>query len=182
MTCLVVVAKHEEDTSWLSQLPPEWKTRVYDKGPSGHYENVGREAETFARFVFEEYESLHMWDRIIFLQGHPFDHECSVDHIVRSVEDPHPVGFGPRFVCDGNGAPHHVGLRVAEAHALLGLDPKLAERNVWPFFGGAQFSVPPSTLLKRPREFWKRVHEALYRGEICPWTMERLWVYVFASD
>jgi hypothetical protein len=180
MKCLVVVAKYEEDTSWLDRLPPEWETRVYDKGPSGTCENVGREAETYARCIYEEYDQLHAWDRIVFLQGHPFDHDCSIEQIVRGVEDPGLVAFGQCLACDGHGAPHHLGgIKVAEAHAHLGLDPAVAERNQWIFCAGAQYSVPSSVLLKRPREFWKQVHDALYRGEICPWSMERLWAYVF---
>lgn len=181
MKCVIVVAKHEEDVSWLDQLPKDWETKVYDKSPSGEYDNVGREAETFARFILDHYDTLHTWDRVLFVQGHPFDHECSVDLIVRSVTDPRPVGLGPLFLSDGQGAPHHHGLKVGEAHVLLGLDPRIAEKNVWPFVAGAQYSVPTTTLMKRPREFWAALHAALYTGTICPWTMERLWLFVFGS-
>lgn len=180
MPCLVVVAKYDEDISWLDKLPSDWEKRVYDKGPSGEYENVGREAETFARFIVDEYDRIHTWDRILLLQGHPFDHECTLDHIIHSPEDPHPVAFGQVLACDGNGAPHHKGLKVAEAHAMLGLDPAIAAQNLWPFCAGAQFSLPPSAILKRSRDFWEKVHDALYTGAICPWTMERLWVCIFA--
>lgn len=181
---IVVVAKYTEDVSWTLLLPPGWKVHVYDKGPGGAFENVGREAETYARFVVDRYDSFLDLDpatTVLFLQGHPFDHSCDIDDIVRhgSAGVRECTCIGVQTACGPDGAPHHTGLRVAESHALLGLDPT-PTTGTWTFCVGAQFAVPVAKITQRPKEFWTRLHAALARGDICPWTMERLWLYVFS--
>ena len=45
----VVVAKYKEDTSWTNCL--KGKVKIYNKGPGGDTPNIGREGETFLRYI-----------------------------------------------------------------------------------------------------------------------------------
>jgi hypothetical protein len=177
----VVVAKFREDVSWLASMPPHWDVFVYDKS-DGTIPNVGREAETYARFVAERYDQLPRWDCVVFLQGNPFDH---VEAHALPTRDEHLqglhglAGMGLSFESDGNGAPHHAGLPVDAAHALLFGEGHGVTR--WPFHAGAQYVVPATMLRRRGRAFWARLRRLLADGDVCAWTMERLWPYAFGA-
>lgn len=177
----VVVAKYTEATDWVSTLPPHWDVFVYDKS-TPQFENKGREAETMARFIFEQYDNLDSWDCAVFLQGHPFDHlahgGCALPND-ETVNVDAVVGLGAVHVSDGHGCPDHDGLPVARDHSLLFGVPVPV---TWSFIAGAQFCVPVAKLRRRPKEFWHRLHDLLYKEVICAWTMERLWVNAFCDS
>lgn len=170
----VVVAKYQENTGWVSALPKRWEVFVYDK--SRDYVNVGREAETYARFVMEHWDRLASWDFIVFLQGNPFDHLDSVpepDDAIKAA-----VGLGAMLRCDGAGRPHHhVALPVEECHAAL--FPDLPPPEEWEFAVGGQYAVPTRAIAGLGRQFWTHLHAMLFDQKICAWTMERLWLSVF---
>lgn len=66
----VVVAKYDEDISWLSQLPKNFDVRVYqskDAEGSDFVENVGNEASKYLTYIVQNYDSLP--DSVIFLQA-----------------------------------------------------------------------------------------------------------------
>ena len=67
-TCEIVIAKYREDISFIKNF--KYPVKVYDK--STDYPNVGREAETYLRYIIENYDNLP--EIVIFLQGNPFDH------------------------------------------------------------------------------------------------------------
>ena len=48
---LIVIAKFNEDITWVKQLRYNYK--IYDK--SKDIPNVGREAETYLRYIIENY-------------------------------------------------------------------------------------------------------------------------------
>lgn len=178
----VVVAKFKEDVSWAAAFPLDWDIFVYDKA-DGTMPNVGREAETFARFVDENYDALAQWDYVMFLQGAPFDHVLPRDLPTRD-EDVRDIvgvaGLGLTFVSDSEGKPHHEGLPIAQAHALVFGDGQVPTQ--WQFFAGAQYIVPVSYILGRDHEFWKRLHNVLASEKVCAWTMERLWPCAFRPE
>lgn len=170
----VVVAKFEEDVSWTAALPAEWDVFTYDKS-DGTIPNVGREAETYARFLSERYDELPAWEHVVFLQGNPFDHALPPHDDVWGVQE--LAGLGTPFVSDGDGKPDHEGLPVSRAHALVfGEDAAPAQ---WHFFGGAQYVVPVPCITRRPKEFWTRLHGLLAAEQVCAWAMERLWPCAF---
>lgn len=81
----MVVARYNEDLSWLKQVPSTIKIFVYNKGKDDIFDlpanaelfklpNLGREANTYLYHVTTHYDSLKDFDRIIFVQGDPFDH------------------------------------------------------------------------------------------------------------
>jgi len=82
----VVVAAYSEPLDWIAALPAALRGRVRvfikkegrssEDVPNGvlsidHLENVGRESDTFLRYIVERYDSLP--SRVMFLQGYPLD-------------------------------------------------------------------------------------------------------------
>lgn len=209
MTARIVVARFHEDLSWISDIisslgRPAHVT-VYDKSDSDDWdeawsssvdrrvvvENVGREAETFARFVVDNYAA---WssapsaaaDIVVFLQGNPFDHEAFrvvEGQVAWALQQPSSAGvlvLGKLIRDDGMGYPNHPGLPIARSYELLFGHAR--SNPTWTFPNGAQYVVPMSTLLARPLAFWKDLHAHLFEGRIDPWSMERLWACVFEFD
>lgn len=186
MRVAVVVAKFREDVSWAAAFPPEWDVFVYDKS-DGSLPNVGREAETFARFIAEKYDVLAGWDYAMFLQGAPFDHVAksdlpSQDDDVADLVADHVGlgGLGLCFVSDCQGKPHHEGLPIRKAHELVFGSGSVPAQ--WQFCAGAQYLVPTSYILGRDRSFWDRLHDLLATEQVCAWSMERLWPCAFRPE
>lgn len=76
---LNIIARYNEDISWAKDLHGD--ILVYNKGENYRWNyrkkdvpNIGRETETYARAVVENYYKLLNYDSVVFLQGHPFDH------------------------------------------------------------------------------------------------------------
>ena len=172
MTTYLVVAKYTEDISWIPT--GDHVVFVYDK--SRDYENIGREAETFARFFAEQYDTLTSQDTVYLLQGNPFDHCPDILHkLTRPVTDLEYLGG--LHTCDATGKPAHPGLPVGAVHALLFSEIP----REWTFAAGAQYGIPGHLVKNKTRHFWEWLHSLLYNETICAWTMERLWPCVFTS-
>ena len=170
----VIIAKYTEDTSWSDTLfDSSWTVSVYDKSTT--YTNVGREAETFLRYVCDIYDDVNPDDRIVFLQGNPFDHvtkEQLQRHIDTDYEHVTAVN-GVHFVSDGNGHPHHPGLPVREK--WLSIFPHDTHRKQWSFSPGAQYTLRGSHVLQFPKTFWETLHARAFDENVCAWTLERFW-------
>lgn len=190
-----VVARYNEDLAWIARVigASGASVTVYDKGASPprsdwvRVPNVGREAETFARFICDNYQAWkHAGDStapaaVVFLQGNPFEHapEQAVRAALALRSAPAaPVPLGRVHRCDHLGRPHHPGLLVGPAHALVFGDDEPIPR-AWEFCAGAQYAVPPSAILARPLRFWQRLHALLESGAVDPWCAERLWPVIF---
>ena len=170
MTTYLVIAKYTEDVSWIPL--GDHVVVVYDK--SSEYTNIGREAETFARFFAERYDTLTSKDTVWLLQGNPFDHCPDILHrFTRPVT--HLEYLGGLHTSDATGKPAHPGLPVGEAHAMLFTETL----HKWTFAAGAQYATPGHLVKNKTHDFWKRLHSLLYNEKICAWTMERLWPCVF---
>jgi hypothetical protein len=168
----VVVARYNEDVSWTKDLRAG-RVLVYDKsGEGGPFAlpNVGREAHTFAKHVYENYEALA--EHTVFLQGNPFDHcskECVKDAVSSCPEEFLPIG--KIMECDESGSPHHPGLNLNVAASLIGIP---AAEN-FRFCAGAQFVAPKHLLIARERSEWCRLVDLLELNTVNAWQMERLW-------
>lgn len=76
----VVIARYNEDLSWIDKEFPYEKVTVYNKGKDDlklpancsviKLPNIGRESHTYLYHIIENYNQLP--DRILFLQGDPF--------------------------------------------------------------------------------------------------------------
>ena len=198
----VVVARYQEDVSWLEELG--LPARVYDKsgapGPDA-LPNVGREAHTYFWHLAYSYPDFPEYT--VFLQGAPFAHlewgalaelQNLISNALRSG-----AGFKGlaryRLRCDGLGRPHDMrdpekqgrwagwgkDIPVAEVYRRL-FKGKVPEAFIARGAAGL-FIVHRDRILVRPREFYLL---GLALTEADPvdadntgHALERLWQIVF---
>lgn len=183
MSVAVVIAKYKENISWVEEL--KYPYIVYDK--SKDIPNVGREAESYLRYIIANYDNLP--DYVVFLQGNPFDHlleNCSVDYINKSISyviSSNIDFFNFRSIWYEN---HNTFTRTREAFIKLFNHP-LPEYDG--FTPGAQFIVSRNSILCRSKLFYETISTVMSTVNnttvsfnnclVCPWTIERLWSYIF---
>ena len=80
----LVIARYNEDLSWLVDVPSQYNIIVYNKSqtPCDHpicrnitvkqLTNIGKEADTYCRYILDNYDALP--ETIVFSQGDPFPH------------------------------------------------------------------------------------------------------------
>lgn len=96
----IVVARYNEDLSWVSQLSDTFHITVYNKGlpltiPAAiqnvyvkSIPNRGRETDTYLTYIIENYKKLP--DRVIFSQGDPFSHSPKFLDLLETIESWQP--------------------------------------------------------------------------------------------
>lgn len=184
MEVIVVVAKYNEDISWVDEL--KFPYIIYDKMKD--IPNVGREAETYLRYIITHYTSLP--DYIVFLQGKPFDHlhEPSVEYIHRKISEAIAEKKDKiTFLNYVRNEDPDWNTRTGGAYKAL-FDSTLPAQLT--FGPGAQYIVPKQCILHRPLEFYetivsvtRNINNTSGSGYgnclACPWTLERIWPYIF---
>lgn len=74
----IVVAKYNEDISWLNEYKKNCV--IYDKS-KGDLPNIGRESHTYLTYIIDNYENLP--DVVFFTQGNKSDHyEQTIDYFL----------------------------------------------------------------------------------------------------
>lgn len=193
----ICIARYTEPVDWISAVTTATTAvTVYDKG-NGAYPNVGREAETFARCIVDDYDKLVSGeiDVITFLQGFPFDHVPvhnlaesikSVDGMSRSQKTSVLIPHGTMHISDRCGRPDHPGLPIGDAWRTISslpgfnrVDDAETDTESFTFVAGAQYTVGSNRVTQHSVEFWKTLRRLLADHVICPWTMERCWMRVF---
>jgi hypothetical protein len=85
----IIIAKYNEDVSWVDKINKNTKITIYRKDgipePINNnntilLENIGREIHSYIHHIFYNYETLS--DYLIFSQGNPFDHFENIIDIV----------------------------------------------------------------------------------------------------
>ena len=161
----IVIAKYNENTEWIKDLPMDIQVYLYTKNID--IPNTGRESSTYLHHIVEHYNDLT--DEIIFCQGNPFDH-CP-DFLNRIKTD---NTFGIITQCDHSGMPHH-NLPVCKfSDILLGY-----YLDQYTFTAGAQFKVSKKNILNRPKTFYEYALQIANQDSIAPYIFERLWNYIF---
>lgn len=94
----IVVSCFNEDLSWLDFLPKSISIEIFNKGNEitdpiilqnpniilhNKCQNIGRETETYLRYILKEYENLN--DVTIFTQGNPFDHSPNFSNLIHGI-------------------------------------------------------------------------------------------------
>jgi hypothetical protein len=182
MSIIAVIAKYKEDISWVNRLKCPYI--VYDK--SIDIPNVGREAETYLRYIITNYEKLP--DYILFLQGNPFDHLTigSIDYINQSIDTALDSNIDFLHLNNLHNESHNSYTRTKESFIAL-------FSNTLPvsfiFCPGAQFIVSRDSILFRPKYFYETISNVMTTINntsvsfnnclVCPWTIERMWPYIF---
>ena len=160
---MLVIAKFKEDISWSDGL----ERTIYDK--SKDIPNVGREAETYLRYIVDNYDNLP--NVITFCQGNPFDHVPDFLDIYKEVGFMGLDHTTYRFK-DLN---HPVPLPTKEIADELGIELP----DEWKFKAGAQFTLSKEMILKYNKDFYIKTRELINKYEKAPWVLERLWVHIF---
>jgi hypothetical protein len=192
----LVVARHEEDLSWLKRVPPTFRVTVYNKGrPLPHttrLPNIGREAHTYLHHLAERRSDLA--DVTVFVQGRPFDHAPDLHARLRalaegreSVPDFHWLGFladtddsrGRRLFVPWSKNPARTELQLDEFHRRLFGHPGPADYR---FFVGAQFAVTRAAAHRRTAAFYRRALRLAGDFPLAPHCFERCWDRIFHKD
>lgn len=172
----IVIARYKENLKWIKDLPNDYKQVIYNKGEdllgTISLENIGREAHTYLYYIVNNYEKLD--DYTIFCQGHPFDH-CKnfLQEINKRGDYIEFADFKPQS--QGNGLPHHGGLKIHEAsQRFFGFT-----KPWYGFPSGAQFIVSKENILKHPKSLYEEMLRYCYEYHEAAWVMERLWRILF---
>lgn len=183
----LVVAKFKEDVSWLSNIKIPYV--VYDKS-NGMYPNIGREAETYLRYIVDNYENLP--DLSIFVQGNPFDHiNMSNDAFIEKVnacdctvyDDYYALNDLITEVSGCNDSPAYDVVYQSMKEFL-----HLSKISI-SYPSGAQFILPKKCILYHHKSFYTNLHLKMLKSDVssmgssnvCPWTIERMWPYIFTK-
>jgi len=190
----LVIARHQEDLSWLNNIPPSLKVTVYNKGPalplpSVSLPNIGREAHTYLCHLLSRYDTPPAFT--VFVQGKPFDHAPDLHNILRAlaagelpVEDFKWLGFlvdtddrrGRRLFVPWSKNPSREELPLDEFYEKLFNAPSPEQFR---FFAGAQFIVTAACLRRRPRAFYEHALRLTAEMPLAPHCLERLWDQIF---
>lgn len=188
----LVIALYKERIDWIYEIKDLNVNRIfiYLKDASRYdeirsalpdatikvLENVGRESHTYLHHIKTHYNELG--DRILFLQGYPFDH-CVVYSISELLKNPTDSfsALGTPLRCDSTGDPHHPDLPVA--HLYMKYFQKY--QIVFQFVAGAQFMVTRDRIQSIPLEIYEKLYDAHYTEPLLPWCMERYWLHMYQS-
>jgi hypothetical protein len=185
----LVIAKYNEDVNWIDQIDSEYT--IYNKGdiiekPTINVENIGRESETYLRYIKDNYNDLP--DIIIFAQGHPFDHCSNFIEQVNSIDlQSKNYAFLSNLVLDASSDSGHNISIISELIDEF-IDSKFDHANtVWKFGAGAQYAVTKDCIIRKPIDWWIKLHEKhieyCYKNEIyalnAPHAFERIWPLIW---
>lgn len=169
---VVVVARYEEDVSWLDAAEG-WIPLVVQKGVD--MPNEGREAASFFLAFDRLYPDLADDDTVMCLQGYPLDHVTVIPW--RKEPKRFALVGDNRYESDKNGYPHHGGLPVAKRlEEWFGVE--WPGRDI-PFAAGGQFALRGDRVKRYPRDLYRRLVDEMAKEEH-PWVMERLWESAYA--
>ncbi len=182
----IVVARYNEDISWLPQGDPYVK--VYDKGPGGNLPNIGRESHTYITYIVDNYDNLP--DIVFFTQGSP-DHTggLSVEqftNIPGPCSENHHVTKGPYYQFDPDGHLRLEPLKPCELNFYdwfsMYISSDVDPRGDITWYMGATFSVKSERILTRSREYYVELLNQFPKDHSNPEVghyFERSWYYMF---
>jgi hypothetical protein len=180
MKVVAVIAKYKENIDWVSSLNCE--SIVYDK--SKDIPNIGREAETYIRYIINNYNNLP--DYVLFLQGNPFDHLDgmnigSLNNLIKKLNDEEII-----YLNGHHSEQYNLVTRTRQSFEML-FKSQLPSSFI--FTPGAQYIVKKENILCRPKSFYEIIHSVMLKNDnktlahtnclVCPWTIERIWPYIF---
>lgn len=189
----VVIARYTENLDWINIFDDcdDVKLYIYDKSPNNQkyigndtmticrLENIGREANTFLHHIVTNFDNLG--ERTMFLQGNPFDHEVTREQLLEFVKYNEkniiPISSKRFFRCDKTGRPHHGGLPIGATYKEL--LPNSEDIDIYSFTSGAQYLVAKECIKNKPIEFWEKLLKLSQTDTKFPWTIERLWGYIY---
>jgi hypothetical protein len=190
MTIDVVVARYNEDTTWMSALFHP-RIFVYNKGdgPEPRLPNVGREAHTYLHHILENYDRLPDWT--FFTQGDPNRHMPF--SFLQGIINGWPKTYFRSALWIEGGPIFFVSEPVRFEGEAEGQSWEKGVPEVWGelftsdqppgmvFAPGAIFAISREKLFSRSFAFYLKARDLTER-ERGPWEFERLWAYLWTSS
>lgn len=155
-------------------------------------ENYGKECGGYLRFITEHYNQLSDDEILIFSQAQFADHVSGLGHHqpfsnwVNNLSGlPYESYINRLFLCDKNGLPdHRNGLPMSDAWRVL-FDTEPPEH--YHYYPNAIFATTGATIRKKSLPFYEKLYALLKQPEhnvtkgglMLPWTLERMWGYIF---
>ena len=171
---VIVIARFNEDVSWIKGLPDGWIPRVVQKGVD--MPNEGREPGSFHWAIVEHYDEIHPEDTWAFVQGNPFDHCRELFTRLQSPIGAYTALGDAWHVTNGDGCPAHCGLPVEQKHREWIGGPFPVNVS---FVAGGQFMVRGEVILRRPKDYYRNLMQDIAVDQNA-WVAERLWGELFA--
>lgn len=203
-----VIAKYKEDLSWTKDLPCE--VIVLNKDPDDssweiNYNNIGRESESYTRYIIDNYDTLDINDTIIFLQGNPFDHLSKEELLSVLPIDGNPgvishlpiplrnrwtyIHQANNFICYKDGVYNNF-KTPADPMMSWNLTVYFAEYLGLPKFDyvvshtGAQWVVPVKYIRNKSKQWWENARTVHYLENkdlalVAGYCMERLFEMIW---
>ena len=177
----VVVSRYNEDTQWLNNI--QGHKIIFNKGNKIAdnciaLPNIGRETHTLCHYLYNFYDELN--DYTLFLQGNPFEHMHCVNDLYAFIEHfetaDEVMGLGI-YMSDA----YHLN-SIKKIEDYLNIDKKT---NM--FYTNSQYLIPRKNIVKRNREFYKKLLELHYADVAdvvipdVPWVLERMWWNMFKN-
>lgn len=183
MKNLLIVARYNEDISWVEDL--DCTVIIYNKGDkldpkynAINVPNFGKEAETYLRAIKENYDLMCNFDHITFLQGDPFDHFPEVLEILPqdnnnlNYEFPCPISThntvwfstGKKSFAFRTGFSECVANITYDDEYLQIIKDTVLRLQLpwydnWIDYAGAQFIIPKKYIHIKSHEWWNHVYD-----------------------
>ena len=174
----LVIAKLNEDVSWIKDLP--YRIFLYDKSSqpinnSIHLPNYGNEADTYLYHIINNYNNLDKF--VVFSQANFTDHQPNFLEILEnlSIKQNMFSSFTEEiFHCDHDGNPNYPGLKINNFVKRFNIQvPRTLTFNE-----GAIFGVSRDLILAYPKQFYINLNSCNKEDNFAH-IMERLWEYIF---
>ena len=168
--------KQAADISWIQSIPSAAYDIVIQNEPLPT-------SALYLKYVIDNYESFP--DYAVFLQADPFPFiTVSKERFMEIIAtDPSILYDKTQWLqnlkANGQGYPHHPGLRIAEWYEKL--FPGLKPPQVFEFNAGSQFMTTKAKVLAHPKAFYETVLLFVESKELCPFTIERLWPFILLT-
>ena len=176
----LVLCHYDEDLTWTTNKEfLNFKIYIYDKAKRiqdffiakstvTRLPDVGTNIQTYMYHIVNQYDTLD--DLTFFSQGHPFDHcPCFLEMVKKQgqyIECSEPI-----LTCDGEGLPHHPGLKIKELYEHLFETPFPGSID---FMASTIYGVSKEIVLRRPKELYQKALTCLETQFLAPWEMERM--------
>ena len=167
----IIISRYNENIEWSKQF---LNIIIYNKGTKlddSYYQinikNVGREAHTFYKYIYDNYDNLNNYTA--FLQGNPFDHSPNIinnlNNYIKNINL--DINFNINFeflsetILNSNlsGCFHHKNLPLIEVYEKIFNEKK--ENMEFEFGIGGQFIVSKVQILKKSKDFYLKIIKLL---------------------
>ena len=182
----IVVARYNEDISWLSNINTIYNKVIYNKGENNleyasiPLKNWGGDAHTYIHHIVNNYDNLA--DYTVFIQGHPFDHSVNAIELINNHTN-EDFMYLADYICTESivGWYEHLIMRRPPEYPVLLLQEagQYILGNECPsmvtFGAGQQFIVSKDIIQRRNKEFYLKILMRFDIDFLLPWHIERLW-------